>query len=168
MTTSTETYQQTLARICAQTIGPGRGRGGSQRGVSREIDCGVAIGGIDGRGERRGGRRFGARSARRGRNRAARGPGMRIHRDGAHHALLRRGGAGSARGRGSTARGGAGDHLSTLAFSEEGSRSHFWAPLGTARAEGATSCSMRARAGSRRHRRPPLTCGLPSRWRRKA
>ncbi|HKD70360.1 MAG TPA: acyl-CoA dehydrogenase [Candidatus Binataceae bacterium] len=30
-----------------------------------------------------------------------------------------------------------GDHLSTLAFSEEGSRSHFWAPVGTARAEGA-------------------------------
>ncbi len=30
----------------------------------------------------------------------------------------------------------AGDHLSTLAFSEEGSRSHFWAPLSTARAEG--------------------------------
>lgn len=29
-----------------------------------------------------------------------------------------------------------GRHLSTLAFSESGSRSHFWAPLGTARAEG--------------------------------
>jgi alkylation response protein AidB-like acyl-CoA dehydrogenase len=29
-----------------------------------------------------------------------------------------------------------GEHLSTLAFSEAGSRSHFWAPLGTARAEG--------------------------------
>jgi alkylation response protein AidB-like acyl-CoA dehydrogenase len=30
-----------------------------------------------------------------------------------------------------------GEHLSTLAFSEAGSRSHFWAPLGTARLEGA-------------------------------
>jgi len=30
----------------------------------------------------------------------------------------------------------AGRHLSTLAFSETGSRSHFWAPLGTASAEG--------------------------------
>ncbi len=30
---------------------------------------------------------------------------------------------------------GAGRHLSTIAFSEAGSRSHFWAPLGTARAE---------------------------------
>jgi isovaleryl-CoA dehydrogenase len=31
---------------------------------------------------------------------------------------------------------GAGRHLSTLAFSEFGSRSHFWAPLGTAKADG--------------------------------
>lgn len=30
----------------------------------------------------------------------------------------------------------AGEHLSTLAFSEAGSRSHFWAPAGTATAEG--------------------------------
>ena len=30
----------------------------------------------------------------------------------------------------------AGGHLSTLAFSEAGSRSHFWAPLGTATADG--------------------------------
>lgn len=29
-----------------------------------------------------------------------------------------------------------GEHISTLAFSEAGSRSHFWAPLSTARAEG--------------------------------
>jgi isovaleryl-CoA dehydrogenase len=33
---------------------------------------------------------------------------------------------------------GAGDHLTTLAFSEVGSRSHFWAPLGTAIADGDT------------------------------
>ncbi len=31
---------------------------------------------------------------------------------------------------------GAGRHLTTLAFSESGSRSHFWAPLSTARSEG--------------------------------
>jgi alkylation response protein AidB-like acyl-CoA dehydrogenase len=30
----------------------------------------------------------------------------------------------------------AGEHLSTLAFSEDGSRSHFWAPVSTARADG--------------------------------
>ena len=35
--------------------------------------------------------------------------------------------------RGDTA---AGRHLSTLAFSESGSRSHFWAPMGTARSAG--------------------------------
>lgn len=33
----------------------------------------------------------------------------------------------------------AGRHLSTLAFSEADSRSHFWAPTGTARADGANS-----------------------------
>ncbi|HEX9529813.1 MAG TPA: acyl-CoA dehydrogenase [Acidimicrobiales bacterium] len=32
---------------------------------------------------------------------------------------------------------GRGEHLTTLAFSEAGSRSHFWAPLGTARADAA-------------------------------
>lgn len=32
----------------------------------------------------------------------------------------------------------AGRHLSTLAFSESGSRSHFWAPVGTAKVEGDT------------------------------
>jgi alkylation response protein AidB-like acyl-CoA dehydrogenase len=31
---------------------------------------------------------------------------------------------------------GRGEHLSTLAFSEKGSRSQFWAPMGTARADG--------------------------------
>ena len=33
-----------------------------------------------------------------------------------------------------------GDHLSTIAFSESGSRSHFWAPLGTARGAGDDVC----------------------------
>jgi isovaleryl-CoA dehydrogenase len=31
---------------------------------------------------------------------------------------------------------GRGEHLTTLAFSESGSRSHFWAPMGTARVDG--------------------------------
>jgi alkylation response protein AidB-like acyl-CoA dehydrogenase len=31
-----------------------------------------------------------------------------------------------------------GEHLSTLAFSEAGTRSHFWAPVGTSRSEGGT------------------------------
>jgi alkylation response protein AidB-like acyl-CoA dehydrogenase len=37
-----------------------------------------------------------------------------------------------------------GAHLSTLAFSEAGSRSHFWAPVGTARREG-NDVSLEAR-----------------------
>ena len=41
----------------------------------------------------------------------------------------------------------AGKHLSSLAFSEAESRSHFWAPVSTARAEVAMSCSTHARAG---------------------
>ena len=42
-----------------------------------------------------------------------------------------------------------GEQLSTLAFSETGSRSHFWAPQSTAvpDASGDTSCSTRPRAG---------------------
>lgn len=38
----------------------------------------------------------------------------------------------------------AGRHLSTLAFSETGSRSHFWAPLGTAVPDGADSVRLDA------------------------
>jgi alkylation response protein AidB-like acyl-CoA dehydrogenase len=39
----------------------------------------------------------------------------------------------------------AGDHLSTLAFSESGSRSHFWAPLGTATATAADHVRLDAK-----------------------
>ena len=41
----------------------------------------------------------------------------------------------------------AGRHLSTLAFSESGSRSHFWAPLSTAVADGDDVRLDAARAG---------------------
>ena len=51
------------------------------------------------------------------------------------HALLRHGRARSLRVRATFAQAAAsGAHLSTLAFSEAGSRSHFWAPLSTATA----------------------------------
>jgi alkylation response protein AidB-like acyl-CoA dehydrogenase len=40
---------------------------------------------------------------------------------------------------------GAGRHLTTLAFSETGSRSHFWAPLGTAASDGGTAVRLDAR-----------------------
>ncbi|MGV9253845.1 acyl-CoA dehydrogenase family protein [Streptomyces sp. NPDC003697] len=39
----------------------------------------------------------------------------------------------------------AGRHLSTLAFSERGSRSHFWAPVGTAAPDGADTVRLDAR-----------------------
>jgi len=39
----------------------------------------------------------------------------------------------------------AGEHVSTLAFSEAGSRSHFWAPLSTATAEGPGTIRLDAR-----------------------
>jgi alkylation response protein AidB-like acyl-CoA dehydrogenase len=38
-----------------------------------------------------------------------------------------------------------GSHLSTLAFSESGSRSHFWAPIGTARRDGDHDVVLHAR-----------------------
>jgi alkylation response protein AidB-like acyl-CoA dehydrogenase len=61
-----------------------------------------------------------------------------------------------------------GEHLSTLAFSEEGSRSHFWAPVSTARAEGGeVILDARARAGSLPPRPLPPTCGRRGRLARK-
>ena len=60
----------------------------------------------------------------------------------------------------------AGQHLSTLAFSEFGSRSHFWAPLGTATAAGSTCGWTPARAGSPQRERPIATSGRAGRWRR--
>ena len=64
------------------------------------------------------------------------GPQLRVDRDGRADALRR-----GRRHRGPRAgdvrrRIGAGRHLTTLAFSEAGSRSHFWAPVGTATADG--------------------------------
>ncbi|MFN2479566.1 MAG: hypothetical protein ABR615_10415 [Pseudonocardiaceae bacterium] len=38
-----------------------------------------------------------------------------------------------------------GDHLSSLAFSEVGSRSHFWAPIGTAKAGDGDTVALDAR-----------------------
>ena len=62
----------------------------------------------------------------------------------------------------------AGQHLSTLAFSEFGSRSHFWAPLGTATAAGSTCGWTPARAGSPQRERPIATSGRAGRCKRPA
>ena len=76
---------------------------------------------------------------------------VRLDRDGRADALRRDRGDRGARSRAGAARDRRRARLTTLAFSEAGSRSHFWAPLGTATAEGDAACaSTRARAGSRR------------------
>ena len=60
-----------------------------------------------------------------------------LDRDGGLHALLRHGRPRSLRRRATSERAAAsGAHLSTLAFSEAGSRSHFWAPVSTAKRDG--------------------------------
>ena len=58
-----------------------------------------------------------------------------------------------------------GNHLSTLAFSEAGSRSHFWAPMSTAvlSPTGRPSGSTRPRAGSPRPGRRTATSGRAGR-----
>jgi alkylation response protein AidB-like acyl-CoA dehydrogenase len=66
---------------------------------------------------------------------------MRLHRDGVQHAplrgrLLRCGPKAAGEQLRDVARG---RHLTTLAFSERGSRSHFWAPVSRERAEGGRS-----------------------------
>ena len=58
----------------------------------------------------------------------------------------------------------AGRHLTTLAFSEAGSRSHFWAPAGHRRRDGDGVGSTPARAGSPRPARPTATSGRAGRW----
>ena len=60
----------------------------------------------------------------------------------------------------------AGRHLTTLAFSEAGSRSHFWAPVSTAHRVPATGrCgSTRRKAGPPRPARPTATSGPAARW----
>jgi len=60
----------------------------------------------------------------------------------------------------------AGQHLSTLAFSETGSRSHFWARWPRPRSTATRSGSTPARARSRRPVRPTRTCRAAARRRR--
>ena len=63
----------------------------------------------------------------------------------------------------------AGNHLTTLAFSEAGSRSHFWAPRRPRRPSTATaSASTPTRAGSPRPARPTATSGRAGRSTRRA
>ena len=61
----------------------------------------------------------------------------------------------------------AGRHLSTLAFSETGSRSHFWAPVSREKQTGAGAVRVSAEQVVRHLRRPRRRlCGLDARGRR--
>ena len=106
-----------------------------------------------------------ASPTRRGRRAARRR--VRVDRDGRADALRRgrraRGARPARRPREPSPRA---DHLSTLAFSEAGSRSHFWAPWAPRRARRRRwSGSTPGRAGSPRPARPTATSGRAGRWR---
>jgi alkylation response protein AidB-like acyl-CoA dehydrogenase len=136
MTTSPETYQQKLERVCVQTIAPSAAdvdRGGVFPEASiAALKAAGLLGAVS--ATEVGGLALGPRGAAAIIRRVAQECGstamvLTMHYCGtavleAHAGEdVRRGAA-------------AGDHLSTLAFSEEGSRSQFWAPVSTARAEG--------------------------------
>ena len=88
-----------------------------------------------------------------------------LDRDGRVHALLRRPRCSKRTGPRTMRKAiAAGKHLATLAFSEVGSRSQFWAPLGTATADGSDVRARRQEElGDRRRTTPTATCGRASR-----
>jgi alkylation response protein AidB-like acyl-CoA dehydrogenase len=136
MTTSTEKDQQALARICAQTIGPAAAevdRNGAfpENSIAALQSAGLlgAVSAVE-----VGGLALGARGAAEIVRRVAQECGSSAMVLAMHYcgtAVLEAYAPVEVRRAAAS-----GDHLSTLAFSEEGSRSHFWAPLSTARPEG--------------------------------
>jgi alkylation response protein AidB-like acyl-CoA dehydrogenase len=136
MTISTETYQQALGRICAQTIGPAAAevdRNGAfpEKSIAALQSAGLlgAVSAVE-----VGGLALGARGAAEIVGRVAQECGSSAMVLAMHYcgtAVLEAYAPVEVRRAAAS-----GDHLSTLAFSEEGSRSHFWAPLSTARPEG--------------------------------
>jgi alkylation response protein AidB-like acyl-CoA dehydrogenase len=136
MTTSSETYQQKLERVCAQTIAAAAPDVDRKGAFPAESIAALKSAGLMGAvsAVEAGGLALGPRGAAAIVRRVAQECGstamvLTMHYCGAAvleaHATedVRRAAA-------------AGDHLSTLAFSEEGSRSQFWAPVSTARPEG--------------------------------
>jgi alkylation response protein AidB-like acyl-CoA dehydrogenase len=136
MTTSTETYQQALARICVQTIGPAAAEVDRQGAFPEKSIAALQSAGLMGAvsAVEVGGLALGPRGAAEIVRRVAQECGSTAMVLAMHYcgAAVLEAHAGEEVRRAAAA----GDHLSTLAFSEEGSRSHFWAPLGTARPEG--------------------------------
>jgi alkylation response protein AidB-like acyl-CoA dehydrogenase len=136
MTTSSETYQQKLERVCSQTIAAAAldvDRNGAFPEASiaalRSASLMGAVSAVE-----VGGMALGPRGAAAIVRRVAQECGstamvLTMHYCGA--AVLEAHSGEDVRRAAAT-----GEHLSTLAFSEEGSRSQFWAPVSTARAEG--------------------------------
>ena len=139
-----EPYLDTLARVIADVVEPGAAEIDATGSFPRkQIDALASAGHPRPDRPRRPGRRRGRPAGGRvGGPRARRR--LRVHRDDRDDALRRdrRPGGGGRRGGAAgmpadiaaiaLADIAAGRHLTTLAFSESGSRSHFWAPLGTA------------------------------------
>jgi alkylation response protein AidB-like acyl-CoA dehydrogenase len=136
MTTSPQTYQQKLERVCTQSIAPAapevdRNAAFPEASIAALKSAGLmgAVSAVE-----MGGLALGPRGAAAIVRRVAQDCGstamvLTMHYCGA--AVLEAQASDDIRRAAA-----AGDHLSTLAFSEEGSRSQFWAPLGTARPEG--------------------------------
>jgi len=134
--TTTETYQPALARICAQTIGPAAAEVDRNGAFPEKSIAALQAAGLLGAvsAVEVGGLALGARGAAEIVGRVAQECGSSAMVLAMHYcgtAVLEAYAPVDVRRAAAS-----GDHLSTLAFSEEGSRSHFWAPLSTARPEG--------------------------------
>ncbi len=134
MTATTETYQSTLERVCTGIVAPQAAAVDRDGAFPKDAIQGLAAAGLLGAlsAPEAGGLGLGVRGAARIVRRVAEDCGstamvLTMHYCGA--AVLKAYGPKEVR-----AAAASGMHLSTLAFSEAGSRSHFWAPLDTAAA----------------------------------
>ena len=135
MTTNPETYQQKLERVCAQTIAPAAPEVDRSGAFPEESIAALRAAGLLGAvsAVEMGGLALGPRGAAAIIRRVAQDCGSTAMVVAMHYcgAAVIEAYAGEDVRRAAAA----GDHLSTLAFSEEGSRSQFWAPVSTARLE---------------------------------
>ena len=132
MTTTAETYESTLERVCAESVAPNAGAVDKEGRFPKESIRALAGAGLMGAlsSADAGGLELGLPGAARIVRRVAEECGstamvLTMHYCGV--AVLEAHGPKEAR-----AAAASGAHLSTLAFSEAGSRSHFWAPVSTA------------------------------------
>ncbi|MBL8216173.1 MAG: acyl-CoA dehydrogenase [Bryobacterales bacterium] len=132
MTITTETYQSTLERVCTETIAPQAAAVDREAAFPKDSIQALAAAGLLGAlsSAEAGGLALGIGGAAQIVKRVAEECGstamvLTMHYCGT--AVLEAHGPREARAAAAT-----GEHLSTLAFSEAGSRSHFWSPVGTA------------------------------------